>query len=391
LCWGGPDARSSMLDVIVAGAGPAGSIAALVLARAGARVLIIDREAFPRDKLCGDTVNPGAIALLASLGICRGPLEGARPLYGMILSGPTMSLRAEYGSGIAARAIRRYDLDAWLLECAIAAGARFESRMVVRQPLLGESGSRSVVRGLVLAPRRRPSETVRIPSTIVIAADGHRSVLARSLGLCRTPRRPRRWAFGVYATRVDAAGDVGEMHIRGNAYLGIAPLTDTLVNICVVTGPKPPARDPEEIVNRVIGTDAGLAYRCRSAAFVGRPRVLGPLANDAIGSGVEGLLLAGDAAGFIDPITGDGLHLAMQGGLLAAEQALHALETSDLRHAPERLAAARRAALAPKLRFNRAIRVLTGSPTAIGMASIGASLAPALMRRVVRYAGDVGN
>jgi menaquinone-9 beta-reductase len=109
-----------MLDVIVAGAGPAGSIAALVLARAGARVLIIDREAFPRDKLCGDTVNPGAIALLASLGICRGPLEGARPLYGMILSGPTMSLRAEYGSGIAARAIRRYDLDAWLLECSRA-------------------------------------------------------------------------------------------------------------------------------------------------------------------------------------------------------------------------------------------------------------------------------
>ena len=56
-----------MLDVLVAGAGPAGAMAALVLARAGARVLIVDRDEFPRDKLCGDTLNPGAIALLQEL------------------------------------------------------------------------------------------------------------------------------------------------------------------------------------------------------------------------------------------------------------------------------------------------------------------------------------
>ena len=68
-----------MLDVLIVGAGPAGSIAALVLARAGARVLVIDREKFPRHKLCGDTLNPGTVALLASLGLDDGPLKTAVP------------------------------------------------------------------------------------------------------------------------------------------------------------------------------------------------------------------------------------------------------------------------------------------------------------------------
>ncbi len=68
-----------MLDVIIAGAGPAGTIAALIAARAGARVLVVDRATFPRDKLCGDTLNPGALALLASLDLAGGPLaSGSR-------------------------------------------------------------------------------------------------------------------------------------------------------------------------------------------------------------------------------------------------------------------------------------------------------------------------
>src|SRR5438093_1285007 len=86
-------AGSLLLDVLIAGAGPAGSMAALVLARHGARVLIVDREIFPRDKLCGDTLNPGALALLASLGLSGGPLVTARPLAGMLLSGPRVSVR----------------------------------------------------------------------------------------------------------------------------------------------------------------------------------------------------------------------------------------------------------------------------------------------------------
>ena len=120
-----------MLDVIIAGAGPAGSVAALVLARAGARVLLLDRETFPRDKLCGDTVNPGAVARLRALGLEGGPLATARSLAGMRVSGPTTTVTAPYGDGQRALALTRRALDTWLLEAAIAAGARFESGLVV--------------------------------------------------------------------------------------------------------------------------------------------------------------------------------------------------------------------------------------------------------------------
>jgi flavin-dependent dehydrogenase len=106
--------------------------------------------------------------------------------------------------------------------------------------------------------------------------------------------------------------------------------------------------------------------------------------------GVEGLLLAGDAAGFVDPMTGDGLHLAMRGAMLAAEETLRALETPDLAAAPARLAAARRQAFGRKLRFNRAIRSIAESPLAIGLLSYSAAVVPAFMTPIVRYAGDVG-
>ena len=92
-----------MLDVLIAGAGPAGAMAALVLARAGARVVLIDREQFPRDKLCGDTLNPGAVRLLESFGLTGGVLDKAVRLSGMRLTGPRASVRAVYGRPPAAR------------------------------------------------------------------------------------------------------------------------------------------------------------------------------------------------------------------------------------------------------------------------------------------------
>jgi flavin-dependent dehydrogenase len=380
-----------VLDVIVVGAGPAGSIAALTLAREGARVLIVDRETFPRDKLCGDTVNPGALDLLESIDLTGGPLASGRPLAGMLLSGPRVSVRALYGSGIVGRAVTRRDLDLWLLEHAIRAGARFEAGVIAREPLIAELGGRRVVRGLALASRGHRERISRMPANLVIAADGSRSSLARGLGLLGTPDRPRRWAFGTYATGVQGTSEVGEMHIRRGAYLGIAPLTDTVVNVCVVTGPRPEGRGALDVMRRVINQDPRLAARFETARFLGRPRVLGPLASDAIAPGVEGLLLAGDAAGFIDPMTGDGLHLAIRGALLAAREALRTLETADFRLSVRRLAEARAQALGAKLRFNRGVRFITGSPAAIGLASCGAAIAPGVMRRLVRYAGDVPN
>ena len=377
-----------MLDVLIAGGGPAGAIAGLVLARAGARVLIVDRDTFPRDKLCGDTLNPGALAFLSMLGLTGGPLDAARPLAGMVVSNPTVSIRARYGDGVVGRAIVRRVLDQWLLDQAIAAGARFESGLVVRAPLVDSIGGRPVVRGLIMDRRGQSGPALRVPALLTLAADGRRSVLARSVGLTAHPARPRRWAFGTYVEDVAGNSDLGEMHIRPSGYLGIAPITDSVSNVCVVTGPGPAGPTPLDVIRRAVAADVTLTERFANARYASRVSVLGPLAVDARGAGVDGLLLAGDAAGFVDPMTGDGLHLAMRGAWLAADEALRVLAKGDLTGAASRLAEARREDLGAKLRFNRVIRRLVDSPVALRVAGWGADLAPGVLGRLVRYAGD---
>ena len=123
------------------------------------------------------------------------------------------------------------------------------------------------------------------------------------------------------------------------------------------------------------------------ARLVTTPLVLGPLAVDPLPSAVDGLLLAGDAAGFIDPMTGDGLRFAVRGGELAASAALDVL-AHGWTGAHARLAAARRREFAGKWRFNRALRALVGSPRALDAATIGARVAPAVFRAVIAHAGD---
>ncbi len=377
-----------MLDVLIAGAGPAGTVAALILARAGARVLLLDRVQFPRDKLCGDTLNPGAVAFLQALGLSGGPLAGALPLRGMRLTGPGAEVSATYPGALTGLALPRRDLDGWLLERAIQAGVRFEGGVTVRRPLTDGPSQAPTVKGLVVAGERTNRVEVRMPALITIAADGRRSAIARAVGLSRPATAPRRWAFGVYANGVSGTSDLGEMHVRAGGYIGVAPLPGGLVNVCVVTGPRPGGRTPEDVIGTAIRADPALQARFAGARFVGPVRVLGPLAAETTAPGCPGLLLAGDAAGFVDPMTGDGLHLAIQGAALAAAEALRALQDGEMARAVTRLARARQQRLGAKLRFNRAVRWLVDRPAAVGAASLSARVVPALLRRAVTYAGD---
>jgi flavin-dependent dehydrogenase len=377
-----------VIDVLIAGAGPAGSMAAIVLARAGARVILIDRDAFPRDKLCGDTLNPGAVRLLASHGLTGGPLAGALPLRGMYVTGPTASVHARYEQSPSAMAVTRRALDSWLIEQAIAAGARFEAGMTVRGPLFQDVAGVPVVRGLIL-DRPRGARSVRMPGVITIAADGRRSALARAAGLSRSPSSPRRWAYGTYATGVRGVTDEGEMHIRHGRYFGIAPVAQDLANICVVTRPSATGARPVDVVRAAVEADAALRERFEDAHIDDHVRVLGPLSAEACAAGVAGLLLAGDAAGFVDPMTGDGVHLALQGAVLAADETLRALETGDVHGAAPRLTRARRATFGWKTRFNRTVRALVDSPSAVDVANAVVRVWPAALRGAIRYAGDV--
>ena len=373
-----------MSDVLIAGAGPAGAIAALVLARAGVRVTMFDRARFPRDKLCGDTLNPGALAILRRLGIAD-VAAGGLPVDGMIVTGEAgVRCAARYGDGLYGRALRRCALDVALLTAARRAGASVEEGVLVRGPAIAGD----TVRGLIVAtPRHRDC---RITAPVVIAADGSGSRVARALGLASYARRPRRWAVGAYFSDVDheGGGCYGEMHVRRGRYIGVAPLPGGFTNACVVTADRRALRDPLALLTDTLRCESLLAPRFASARLLTRPVCLGPLAIASRGAGAPGLLVAGDAAGFVDPMTGDGLRFAFRGGELAAAVALSALEHGPARM-EDRLAALRRREFAAKWRFDRALRLLVASPGAVRAAGGAARLAPALLARVIRYAGDV--
>ena len=376
-----------MYDVIVCGAGPAGSVAATVLARGGARVLMLDRARFPRDKLCGDTINPGALAVLRRLGLAEAFEAAALPVDGMIVTGERgVRVRCAYGPGLRGLAIARRDLDAALARGAVRAGVRFEDGVLVRGPLIDtRDGGEARVRGVVIAGR--DGRDLRVPAPLVIAADGRRSRLALPLGLVRHPASPRRWAIGGYFEGVAGVTSFGEMHVRRGRYIGVAPVPSGLTNVCVVVpaGERFVAR---ALLERTVAADPQLRERFAGARLASAAAVIGPLAVDADAAGVPGLLLAGDAAGFIDPMTGDGLRFAVRGGELAAEAALAAFAgQSATPHV--RLGRARRLEFSAKWRFNRALRRLVDRAVTVELAGAVAAAAPWMLRRTIGFAGDV--
>jgi flavin-dependent dehydrogenase len=376
-----------LFDVIVCGAGPAGSVAATVLARGGARVLLLDRARFPRDKLCGDTINPGALAVLRRLRTIDAIERTALPIDGMIVTGERGArVRCAYAVGARGLAVLRRDLDAALVDAAVAAGVRFEPGVLVRGPLVGDDGGGIAVRGVILSGA--DGHDIRVPAPMVIAADGRRSRIAMPLGLARHPPQPRRWAVGAYFEGVEDVGSFGEMHVRRGRYFGVAPLPSGLTNVCVVVPRIAALADPRRLLLDTVAGDPAVRDRFRSARLATAPVVVGPLAVDARKPGIPGVLLAGDAAGFIDPMTGDGLRFAVRGGELAAAAALATLGGRAARP-HEILARSRRREFAAKWRFNRALRRLVGGDATVTLAAIAANAAPWTLRRAIAFAADV--
>jgi flavin-dependent dehydrogenase len=181
------------------------------------------------------------------------------------------------------------------------------------------------------------------------------------------------------------------MHIRSGRYIGIAPLPGDMANVCLVKSWAPAERKTVSLQNALrdaLGHDVALRDRFADARFVAPPVVLGPLAVEPVAASIpEGLLVAGDAAGFVDPMTGDGLRFAVRGGELAADAALTAL-AHGWSGVHERHARARAAEFSCKWRFNRVLRSIVGSPPAVWLASACTPLAPMILRALVARAGD---
>ena len=317
-------------EVVIAGAGPAGSIAALLLARAGCRVRLLDRATFPRDKLCGDTISPGTLDILRRLGIGDGIARAGIPIRGMVVTGSGGArVRGEYGRGVHGVSLLRRDLDWMLVQHAVEAGVSFEPGVLVQEPLVEVTGGRPRVIGVRVVSCGGAAHD--IPAALTIAADGRRSRLAFHLGIAHHPARPAPLGNRRLLRRCRRAGP-------GSARCTSAAGNTSAWRPFPEASPTPASssrsrgaarwRNPKPCWWLRCGAIRRSRPRFADARLVSAVAVLGPLAVDTTAAGVDGLLLAGDAAGFIDPMTGDGMHFAVRGAELAAAVALAALEGS---------------------------------------------------------------
>jgi flavin-dependent dehydrogenase len=389
-------------DAIIVGAGPAGSATALLLARAGARVLLLDRARFPRDKPCSEYLSPAATPILDRLDASLVPaLERAGPgrLYGMRVVAPDGSSATGRFAGRHAFptpapfgfAVPRTVLDTLLLDAAARAGAQVAQRTIVEE-LLYEQGAVSGVAAYDLERDRRSWQRARV----VVGADGLRSVVARRLGVVRRSG-PRRVAFSAHYAGVSGMEDVGEMHIGRSGYVGLGPIGNGVTTVALVI---PAARERLARRRRACGLlpelerFPGLRGRFARARLVRPVLVTGPFAQwsrHAVAPG-GGALLVGDAADFFDPFTGQGLHSALRGAELAAKTLVDALAMGGpgpiAATALAPYAAARRRAFAGRWVLERCIGLGVGWPWLADRVVARLARAPALADLLVGATGN---
>lgn len=360
-------------DVIVAGAGPAGSATALLFARAGFRVLLLERARFPRDKPCSEYLSPESTRLLERLGVLE-DVEASAParLYGMKVfapSGTEMTGRFASDHGYSPPrpygfALPRRRFDAILRDAAERAGAEVREETGLRDLLY----DRGAVGGVVARTPAGKRDTYR--ARLVVGADGLRSVVARRLGV-RHVSLPRRLAFTAHLEGFAGVGDMGEMHIGPHGYVGLGPIGGGVTTVALVL-PVRTVRDERRDYRAHFLAELERFPGLRGRVARGGGRVVrevlatGPFAvwsRPPVAAG-GGAVLVGDAADFFDPFTGQGIFSALRGAELVFETLAPVLGAgaAPTRVALAAYARARRAAFAGKWLLERLIGLGVGWP-----------------------------
>jgi flavin-dependent dehydrogenase len=333
---------SQRYDVAVVGAGPAGAATATHLARAGLRVALLDRATFPRDKPCAEYLSPAVEPLLRELGALDeieathpGRLRGFRIFApnGSVFQGDFAATRDANGRSFfeTGLAVPRLRLDMALVTAAQRAGAELrEGWRLARIERAGAAASAGYT--LSQAAGGEP-----IHARLVVAADGVHSTVARRLGL-HVPSRRRKVALVAHMRGIAWLGEYGEMHVAGRRYVGLAPLEPAGVgDLCNVAMVVDEARDgralagrPQDFLLEALATFPRLRGRLERAEVTRRTLTTSRICVRARRLSDTGLLLVGDAGGYYDPFTGEGIYRAVRGAQLAAATAREALTTGDL-------------------------------------------------------------
>jgi menaquinone-9 beta-reductase len=400
-----PGSPTDVADVIVVGAGPGGSAAAYHLARHGARVLLLEKTEFPREKVCGDGLTPRAVRQLLRMGIDTSSEagwvrnRGLRVIGGGVrleLDWPELASFPEYGL------VRtRLDFDDLLARRAVEAGAKLRTRANVSGPVLDADGR---VVGVIAEVA---GETVQFHAPVVMAADGVSGRLALALGLTKRDDRPLGVAVRQYfRSPVRHEDDYLEswLELRSReggdkllpGYGWLFGLGDGRVNVGL----------------GVLNSSAAFSktnYRAMLGDWLGSTppewgladpanadgKVLGaalPMGFNRVPHYTRGLMLIGDSGGMVNPFNGEGIPYAMESGELAAEIAFQALSRPA---GPARERALAQYPTELKARYGGYYRLggifvkLIGNPQVMKLAAHHGMPHPTLMRFVLKLMANL--
>lgn len=298
-------------DALVVGAGPAGSALAAGLARDGARVMLVERSRHPRPKACAEYASPRILEELSRVGLALEEWSSdAVALGGMEIHAGDHAVRIGYADRHGTRnawGIDRRSFDARLASHAASSGAELRERSA----LVGlRDGT-----GRIGGARVRQLETGReeiVEAPWVIGADGARSTVARLLGVERAVRYPRRLGLVAHYEGMDDLRNHGEMHVGHRLYVGLAPTPGGELNVGMALPLSDGARPAAQRFADAIASLPNVQHRLAGSARISPIRGATPIGHRVARVAGPGWLLIGDAAGFVDPFTGEGIHRALR-------------------------------------------------------------------------------
>ncbi len=317
-------------DVIIVGAGPAGATAAIALQKSGLKIAMIDKEEFPRDKICGDAITGQVRTVLyridPELEKQLLDLPSKTTFSQATIFGPKNDkLTIHYRRS--AFCIRRIDFDHWLFSIAInnVNTTFYKNNSVVNVTILENIAHVTLQNGEKLSAK------------IILGCDGAQSIIAKQLTHFKLDKKHFSGAVRAYYKNIKnmSTNSLEIYLIKGYlpGYFWIFPLSDNEANVGFGMMSDAIAKDKIDLrksLNLIINNTPILKERFAGAVSLGKIQGFGlPLGSKECQISGDRFLLCGDAASLIDPISGEGIGSAMLSGQIAAEQVLRCFETND--------------------------------------------------------------